>query len=234
LDLRDAQIDGMRRDAPRIRASDAGGNIEMGGPNAHQLVSHVRSFDPRGWTCLHVAEGALPVSVSEEGGEVPSPSASSCSNATVEHNDIGPCGANGTDEWADGISFSCAAGSVRMNRVFNPTDGGIVLFGSPGTLVENNTIMVHEVRVRRPLFLLCALLIWYCYSHQQTLLGGINMVDYDPWNGNYTDTVVRNNTIIGAFPYAPNRTAGGPLAESEDVIVKSVTPLPPPPFLPSH
>lgn len=25
------------------------------------------------------------------------------------------------------------------------------------------------------------------------------MVDYDPFNGNYTDTIVRNNTILGGF-----------------------------------
>jgi hypothetical protein len=29
--------------------------------------------------------------------------------------------------------------------VNNPTDGGVVLFGSPGTLVENNTIWVVNV-----------------------------------------------------------------------------------------
>lgn len=34
---------------------------------------------------------------------------------------------------------------------------------------------------------------------QNTLLGGINMVDYDPWQGNFTDTVVRNNRIVGGF-----------------------------------
>ena len=25
------------------------------------------------------------------------------------------------------------------------------------------------------------------------------MVDYDPWSGNYLDTVVENNNIIGGF-----------------------------------
>jgi len=59
----------------------------------------------------------------------------------------------------------------------DPTDGGIVLFGSPGTHVFNNTIWVVN----------------------QTLLGGINMVDYDPWSGDFTGTVVYNNTILGGF-----------------------------------
>lgn len=34
---------------------------------------------------------------------------------------------------------------------------------------------------------------------QQTLLGGINMVDYDPWGGDYTGTIVRDNLILGGF-----------------------------------
>ena len=34
---------------------------------------------------------------------------------------------------------------------------------------------------------------------KQTLLGGINMVDYDPWSGDFTGTVVRDNLILGGF-----------------------------------
>ena len=33
---------------------------------------------------------------------------------------------------------------MHGNWIDNPTDGGIVLFGSPGTLVENNTIWVEN------------------------------------------------------------------------------------------
>ena len=36
-----------------------------------------------------------------------------------------------------------------------------------------------------------------------TLLGGINMVDYAPWKGNYTNTIVRNNMIYGGFATDP-------------------------------
>lgn len=57
------------------------------------------------------------------------------------------------------------------------TDGGIVVFGSPGSQIYNNTIWVLN----------------------QTLLGGINMVDYDPWSGDFTGTVVRDNLILGGF-----------------------------------
>ncbi|KAI5123415.1 hypothetical protein M0805_006120 [Coniferiporia weirii] len=154
--LRNIQIDGSREGT----IIDGGANIEMGGDNSGQLVEFVHSFNPRSWSCLHIAEGTL-----------------KCSNITVQNNDIGPCGNDAFNQWADGISFSCANGIVRNNLVNNPTDGGIVLFGSPGTIVENNTIWVE----------------------QQTLLGGINMVDFSPWSGNYTGVVVQNNSIYGGF-----------------------------------
>ena len=100
----------------------------MGGANSGQLVEYVRSYDPRSWSCLHISEGGL-----------------KCNNVTVQNNDIGPCGTDTFSQWADGISFSCKNGIVRNNLVNNPTDGGIVLFGSPGTLVENNRIWIEQV-----------------------------------------------------------------------------------------
>ncbi len=53
-----------------------------------------------------------------------------------------------------------------------------------------------------------------------TLLGGINMVDYEPWNGNYTNTIVRNNVIYGGFatdPAAAGETKG---ENDDDAIIK--------------
>ncbi len=100
----------------------------MGGPNSDQLIEYVHSFDPRSWSCLHIAEGGL-----------------LCDNVIVQNNDIGPCGSDVYQQWADGISVSCRSAVVRNNLVNDPTDGGIVLFGSPGSLVENNTIWVTNV-----------------------------------------------------------------------------------------
>ncbi|KAF8157596.1 hypothetical protein BJ912DRAFT_1026853 [Pholiota molesta] len=120
--LRNIQIDGTRQGAP---PTNGGGNIEMGGANQNQLVEYVHSYDPRGWTCLHVAEGPL-----------------TCDGIVIQNNDIGPCGSDAFQEWADGISVSCRNATVRNNMVEGPTDGGIVLFGSPGTQVYNNTIWI--------------------------------------------------------------------------------------------
>lgn len=113
-----------------VHISYLGANIEFGGVNSDQLIEYVHSFDPRSWSCLHVAEGGL-----------------LCNNATVQNNDIGPCGSDNFQQWADGISMACQNSLVQNNMINNPTDGGIVLFGSPGTLVQNNTIWVVNVSV---------------------------------------------------------------------------------------
>ncbi|EIN10985.1 hypothetical protein PUNSTDRAFT_100908 [Punctularia strigosozonata HHB-11173 SS5] len=177
--LRNIQINGTRLGAP---PTNGGANIEFGGDNSGQLIEYVRSYDPRSWSCLHLAEGTF-----------------QCNNATVQHNDIGPCGSDAFQQWADGISVSCRNSYIFNNTLANPTDGGIVLFGAPGTLVENNLIWVEN----------------------QTLLGGINMVDFDPWSGDYTGTVVRNNTIMGGFATdtsdEDSETKG---TNDEDVIIK--------------
>jgi len=196
------QINGTRLGGPPI---NGGGNIEMGGGNSNQLIEYVHSYDPRGWSCLHIAEGTL-----------------NCNNATVQNNDIGPAGSDLFQQWADGISFSCRNGLVRNNMINNPTDGGIVLFGAPGTRVENNTIWVESVRPAT-----------YIYSAptnnnidtQNTLLGGINMVDYNPFSGNYTGVIVTNNTIAGGF--ADGSPTGSQVkgTNNEDVIIKYVYPV---------
>jgi len=125
VSLSTLQINGTR-----LGASPTGGgaNIEMGGPNSNQLIEYVHSYDPRSWSCLHIAEGGL-----------------LCNNVLVQNNDIGPCGSDAFQQWADGISVSCRSAIVRNNLVHDATDGGIVLFGSPGSIVQNNTIWVSNV-----------------------------------------------------------------------------------------
>ncbi|RSH91031.1 hypothetical protein EHS25_010207 [Saitozyma podzolica] len=158
--LRNVQIDGNRGDSPIYTASNA--NLEFGGANSGQIVEYVKSYDPRGWSCLHIAEGPF-----------------TCSNMTVQHNDIGPCGSDSFQQWADGVSLSCAKSLVQHNTIVDATDGGIVIFGSPYSVIHNNTIHVQT----------------------RTLLGGINMVDIETWlpYGNFSGVLVENNTINGGF-----------------------------------
>jgi hypothetical protein len=120
------QVNGNRAGAAKTPGN---ASIEMGGSNANQLIEYVHSYDPRAWSCLHVAEGSM-----------------LCNNAIVQNNDIGPCGSDKYRQVADGISVSCRSAVVRNNVVTDPTDGGIVIF-SPGVLVEKNTIRVISVRL---------------------------------------------------------------------------------------
>jgi hypothetical protein len=149
--LRNIQVNGNR---PLLGLAD-GGLIEIGGPTTGQIVDHVHSFEPRGWSALHIAEGQL-----------------NCAGARITNNDIGPSG-QPDGHWADGISMACTKSLVANNTITDATDGAIVLFGAPGTVAQCNTIVAKT----------------------RTLLGGINMVDYAPYSGDYTGTVAKNNTL---------------------------------------
>lgn len=149
-------VDGNR---PNLGYKSGDALIYAGGSSSGQVIRAVRIIEPRSWSALHLIQGH------------PAP-APPCSNALVEDNEIGPAGSS-NETWADGISLACTNTTVRNNRIIDATDGGIVIFGAPGSLIEGNTIRAET----------------------RTLLGGINMVDYDPYEGSYTGTIVRNNTI---------------------------------------
>ncbi len=137
-------VDGARtrygRDPKGEALIDLGGDV-----SGINTVDHVRAFDPRGWSVLHVFEGRK-----------------DCSGARVAYNDIGPSGGP-NHEWADGISFACRDGFIQHNTINDASDGAIVIFGAPGTLVEDNLIVTRS----------------------NILLGGINLVDYGPFDGDY-------------------------------------------------
>jgi parallel beta-helix repeat protein len=149
-------VDGNR---PNLGYMGGDALIYAGGSSSGQVIRSVRIIEPRSWSALHLIQGH------------PSP-APPCSNALVEDNEIGPAGSS-DETWADGISLACTNTTVRNNLIIDATDGGIVLFGAPGSLIEGNTIRAET----------------------RTLLGGINMVDFDPYEGDYTGTIVRNNII---------------------------------------
>ena len=169
IELDHLYIDGMRRKKGRLQKG--GALIEIGGSNVDSLHVHdIHAMDPRGWSIIHLFEGDK-----------------SCSGAVVEDNILGPAGSpNG--EWADGISVACKNSIVRRNLVEDASDGGIVVFGAPGTVVENNTILTkHNI-----------------------LLGGINLVDFAPFDGNYEGTIVQNNRVIGVGGFIKIGIAVGP------------------------
>ena len=157
------QVDGNR---PNLGYSSTGGALlEMGGAGTGQTVQNIYAHDTRSWSTLHFIEGAVTNSVPQ------------CQNGQILNNQIGPAGNPGlpgvTGGWADGISMACGDTTVKGNTVTDATDGGIVIFGAPGSTVEDNTVIAAT----------------------QQMFGGINMVDYGPMNGNYTGTLVTQNTI---------------------------------------
>jgi hypothetical protein len=167
ITIRNVIVDGARPARGRVLKGDA--LIEIGGDAADMVVEHVRAYDPRGWSILHVFEG------------------SRCTGARIEDNELGPAG-KPDGSWADGISFACRKGIVRHNNITDASDGGIVVFGAPGTVVEDNHIV----------------------SRQGVLLGGINLVDYHPFDGDYAGTIVRHNVIEAAGGFIKIGIAIGP------------------------
>jgi hypothetical protein len=172
--LRNVQCDGNRRDNRRVPRN--AGIIEMGGPTSGQVVEHVHSFDPRGWTCLHTSEGPD----------------LNCRGMRVAHNQLGPAGfddvmAGERPEmagWSDGLSHACSNSLVEHNYIVDATDGGIVVFGAPGGVIRNNTIVNIE----------------------RQALGGIVFAQ-SPWKprGNYQGLQVYHNRIVGPFATSVSR-----------------------------
>jgi hypothetical protein len=163
-------IDGNREVLGRMTEFDPNGLIVIGG-NEGQSIKQCKIMDPRGFTAVHVREGDK----------------LSCTGAVIEKNEIGPVGdeydpaVDGDDPemsplgrpLADGISIACRDSFVRDNTFFDNTAAAIVIYCSPGTLVQANHI----------------------YAKQRSMMGGILMVDSTPFNGDYSKMVVKSNII---------------------------------------
>jgi hypothetical protein len=164
---------GARRDHERHGLVALGWSAESSGTVFHDNV--VRNVV--GWTALHLGEGKLSTA------GVPS-----CRGVEVYGNTFENLGYNlcdpVTDEagvprecyWGDAISMACT-GSVRNNRIRNPTDVGIVAFVG-GVVIEDNLIS----------------------SDRSKAFGGIAAVDEfrredGTWVANHDATVIAGNTI---------------------------------------
>lgn len=167
--IRNVQVNGARPALGYLATGAA--LLEVGGSNNGQVVDQVHTYEPRGWSALHIIEGNL-----------------DCTNTTISNNQVGPSGnsPSGTaqfrkrdssvaaGQWADGISLSCSNSVVRDNTITDATDGAIVVFGAPGSHIHHNTIV----------------------SNTRHTMGGLNAVDYSPWGGDYTGTIIEQNTVI--------------------------------------
>ncbi|KAH7340430.1 hypothetical protein B0J17DRAFT_651322 [Rhizoctonia solani] len=137
----------------------------------NQVVDRCIIRNPRHWSCLQAFEGST--------------------NIRITNNFIGPAGYGADVEdgkWADGISFSASDGLVAGNQILDATDGAIVIFGAPGSLITSNTVI----------------------NRHRLCLGGLNMVDYNPHKGNYKFTRVINNTVRTEGAYIKVGVGMGP------------------------
>jgi hypothetical protein len=168
------QVDGQR---PKFGYLTGGALLEMGNAGSNQTIQNISAHDTRSWSTLHITEGAVTNNTPQ------------CQNAKVLNNTLGPAGIDSPPgTWADGISLACGHSLVQGNLIQDPTDGGIVVFEAPGSMIKNNTIVALT----------------------KTLLGGINLVDFKPMNGNYTGTVITGNTINAQSAFIKVGIAMGP------------------------
>ncbi|KAK8858564.1 hypothetical protein IAR55_002793 [Kwoniella newhampshirensis] len=187
--IRSLVIDGNRPILLRVVKGDA--LIEAGNAES-QTVRDCKLYEPRGWSALHFREGDR----------------KQCRLGHIVDNEIGPAGEewdhdyDGMDEKdppygnprADGISLACKDSLVERNVVYDATDGAIVLFGSAGSEVRNNHV----------------------YSRTRVVLGGINLVDYDPWKGDYMSVTVHHNHLHALGRYFKVGIVIGPSSWSDD------------------
>ena len=175
--LRNVILDGNRYQLSTVSKKEVTGGggqppmLFFGGKGANgQKVLNNLFMSTRTWSTLKVHEGA--------------------SNILVEGNiflgaGVDPRG-NGREKteipfnWGDAVSCAAEKTTVRNNLIIDPTDVGIVFYGAPGSVAENNVVS--------------------CVSRES--LGGINLVDgflYPLKDGeerfSYHGTIVRNNYI---------------------------------------
>lgn len=170
-------LDGNRYQFSAVSPSDLGGLplVHFGGANAkNQVVRQCVLMSSRSWSTLKVHEGGCGIHVESN----------IILGAGADIHGNGRDGRERAPSWGDGISCAARETTIRNNLIIDPTDGAIVVFGAPGTLVEDNVIA----------------------SVSRESLGGVNMVDSigfyaikgDKDRTDYRGTVVRNN-LFDAF-----------------------------------
>jgi hypothetical protein len=103
-----------------------------------------------------------------------------CHSAVVQDSTFAFAGDEQAGLRSVGIAQACMRSQTLRNKIVDATDVGISLFGAPGALVEGNQVI----------------------SKRRSLRAGITLVDFDPFDGDFTDTIVRNNTIVSSLSNA--------------------------------
>ena len=200
LRLEHVICDGNRYNLSTVPKPPMGGGgqpplAQFGGPGGDRAIIRENVFmSTRSWATLKVHEGA--------------------DNCRVENNlvlgaGVDPRG-NGREKdeipfnWGDAISVAAAKTIIRNNLILDPTDVGIVLYGAPGSIVEDNVIAAISRESLGGINLVDPIGL-YCLNDEET--------EYD-----YRGDKIRNNLVdayggrihmgypIGAPQWAPKNT----------------------------
>ncbi|KAI5475663.1 Bulb-type lectin domain containing protein [Pseudohyphozyma bogoriensis] len=149
------EVDRLKKEGKLGWIEGGGALVWMGGGESEdQVVEGCRLEDPRGWTSVHLCDFA--------------------NRGRILDCIVGPCGQQASGgPWADGLSIAGKNSVITGNTIIDATDGAIVIFCAPGSIVANNTIIARE----------------------RDLLGAINLVDDFPFEQDFTGTTVVGNTI---------------------------------------
>ncbi|WVO17944.1 hypothetical protein L204_105642 [Cryptococcus depauperatus] len=164
-------VNGNRKKLGRTKNMDLTTGLVILGGNEGQSIYNSLITNPRGFTAIHIREGDK----------------LQCTGAIIEKNEIGPAGEeydpkiDGDDPemsphgrpLADGISIACRDSFVRDNTFYDNTNAAIVVYGSPGTLIHANHIFARTL----------------------SAMAGILLVDFTPFDGDYTGTMIKSNII---------------------------------------
>ncbi|KAL8277012.1 hypothetical protein RQP46_010546 [Phenoliferia psychrophenolica] len=151
-------------------------NVQVDGNRPGLGVALSPPPKPRGWSVLHVIEGAN----------------NNCAGAVITNNEVGPSGHSPNDaaQLHRAMSRRATGNYASGEWITDATDGAIVIFGAPGSVIRGNTIIADK----------------------RQLLGGINAIDYKPFNGNYSGVDVSGNTISAVGSMIKVGIAVGPLS----------------------
>jgi hypothetical protein len=155
VQLRNVIVDGGFGRLPTHHMDE--GLIRFGGAGSGQIVDSVYAYGSRGWSTILFEMGPWP----------------HCNYGSITNNQLGR-GGTPDGYYADGISLQCANTDVLYNLIEDMTDGGIVIFGAPGSTIRYNDIRANTVKA----------------------VSGIAMVDmFGTNNGDFTGTQVFGNSI---------------------------------------
>jgi hypothetical protein len=116
-------IEAVRFDGNRrvLGSRDSQIPLELGSGDTY-IVQGCSFTDSPGWTHLHFQEA--------------------CDNATITDNVIesAPRTHDDTGHWTDGLSISCAHTVIARNRIDDVSSNGIVYFGGPNSIINDNVI----------------------------------------------------------------------------------------------